>query len=176
MGIKSNVDNLIFELKRIEDKTINLEPVMKQIASDMASTIRMNFKNETTPDGVPWEKSDRAIEENGKTLQDTGRLRNSITYKYTGTRAAAGTNVKYARSMHFGVPKGAYGKKNVTQKVNAFTRTRKGKTENVKSHSRNREIQVPWGNIPSRKFVGITERKKQRYLRKILEYIGGRNV
>lgn len=175
MGIKSNVDNLIFELKRIEDKTINLEPVMKQIAPDMASTIRMNFKNETTPDGVPWEKSNRT-KESGKTLQDTGRLRTSISYKYTGTRAAAGTNVKYARSMHFGVAKGAYGKKSVTQKINAFSRTRKGKTENVRSHFRDREIQIPWGNIPSRKFVGITDRKRQRYLRKILEYIGGRNV
>ncbi len=176
MGIKSNVDDLILKLERIKDKTINLEPVMKQIASDMASTIRMNFRNETTPDGVPWEKSDRAIKENGKTLQDTGRLRNSITYKYTGTRAAAGTNVKYARSMHFGVTKGAYGKRSVTQKVNAFTRTRKGKTENVKSHSRNREIEVPWGNVTGRKFVGITERKRERYLRKILEHIGGGNV
>lgn len=149
---------------------------MKRIASDMASTIRMNFRNETTPDGVPWEKSNRAIKESGKTLQDTGRLRNSITYKYTGTRAAAGTNVKYARSMHFGIKKGTYGKREVTQKVNAFTRNRKGKTENVKSHTRKREIELPWGTVTGRKFVGITDVKKQRYLRYILDHIGGGNV
>lgn len=171
MPVTNNIDGLIFKLQELENKTKNMEPVMKKIASAMASKVRMNFRKQQDPEGNPWVKSKRAIQDNGMTLSDTGRLKNSITYTYDGTSARAGTNVKYARVMHFGASKGAFGRRMVTQRVNPFTRTRKGRQENVRSHTRRREIETPWGDISSRKFLGMTVADKDKYLEMIKEHL-----
>ena len=49
-------------------------------------------------------KSYIKTERNPKPLQDTGRLRNSITFKTGKDYAAVGTNVKYAAAHQFGRP------------------------------------------------------------------------
>lgn len=170
MGIKiEGADELIYKLKRLKEKSKDMTPAMKKISATMATKIRMCFKKETDPEGNPWIKSNRARKDNGMSLADTGGLKGSISYKYTGTRAAAGTNVKYARVMHFGAKKGAFGSHNVTQTIKPFIRTRKGKQERVRSHTRNRTIPTPFGDIPSRKFVGMSNQDKEKYLNIIKE-------
>ncbi|MEG0730011.1 MAG: phage virion morphogenesis protein [Cetobacterium sp.] len=166
MGIKiEGADELIYKLNKMQEKAKDMSPAMKKISASMAAKIRMCFKNEKDPEGNPWTKSHRARRDNGMSLADTGRLKGSINYKYTGTRAAAGTNVKYARVMHFGAKKGVFGSHNVTQVVSPFTRTRKGRQERVRRHTRNRNILSPFGNVPSRKFVGMTNQDKESYLK-----------
>lgn len=39
----------------------------------------------------------------------------------------------------------------------------------VKSHTR--RGQAPWGDIPERRFMGISDEQKQRYLKIITDYI-----
>lgn len=170
MGIKiEGADELIYKLNRMQEKAKDMSPAMKKISAAMATKIRMCFKNEKDPQGNPWTKSHRAKKDNGMSLADTGRLKGSINYKYTGTRAAAGTNVKYARVMHFGAKKGAFGSYNVTQTIRPFTRTRKGKQEQVRRHTRNRTVLSPFGDVPSRKFIGMTDQDKATYLKIIKE-------
>ncbi|WP_052191612.1 phage virion morphogenesis protein [Cetobacterium sp. ZWU0022] len=165
MGIKiEGAEELIFKLNRLQEKAKDMSPAMKKISASMATKIRMCFKNERDPEGNIWTKSHRAERDLGKSLADTGRLKASINYKYTGTRAAAGTNVKYARTMHFGAKKGEFGSNAVIQNVNPFTRTRKNRQERVKAHTRKRTIPSPWGDVPSRKFVGMTQQDRERYL------------
>lgn len=164
-----NIDDLILKLKNLESKAKDMTPAMKKISASMATKIRMCFKNEKNPEGNPWAKSHRAKRDSGMSLADTGRLKVSINHKYTGTIAAAGTNVKYARVMHFGAKKGAFGSHNVTQTIKPFIRTRKGKQERVRSHTRNRTIPTPFGDIPSRKFVGMSNQDKEKYLNIIKE-------
>lgn len=170
MGIKiEGADELIYKFQRMQEKAKDMTPAMKKISASMATKIRMCFKNEKDPEGNPWTKSHRATRDSGMSLADTGRLKGSINYKYTGTRAAAGTNVKYARVMHFGAKKGAFGSHNVTQIVSPFNRTRKGRQERVRRHIRNRTILSPFGDVPSRKFVGMTNQDKADYLNIIKE-------
>lgn len=164
-----NIDDLIFKLQNIEHAAKDMRPVMKRIASNMAMKVRMRFKEQREPEGNPWVKSKRALKQNGFTLADTGRLKSSVTYTYDGAKAVAGTNVKYAPTMQFGARKGEYGKRRVEQKVRPFFRTRKGKRELVRDHARHREVETPWGNIPSRKFLGMTKEDKIKYLSWIKE-------
>lgn len=171
MATKIDIEELILKLENIKYKCTDMSQVMKKISRKMATKIRMNLKKEIDPTGNPWVKSQRAIRDNGQTLAKTGRLKSSITSKHTGTRAAAGTNVKYARLLHFGAKKGAFGGGIVAQKVGQFTRTRKGKREQVKSHTRMRYISFPFGNIPSRKFLGMTIEDREKYLKLIKEYL-----
>lgn len=55
------------------------------------------FDRETDPAGAKWEKSQRAIDEGGKTLTDSARLKSSIAYEADGKSIRVGTNVIYAR-------------------------------------------------------------------------------
>lgn len=71
----------------------------------------------------------------GKPLQDTRRLYNSITERATNTSAELGTNVIYAALQHFGAAQGSFGK------------TKKG-------------TPIPWGNVPARHYFPIDDNNK----------------
>lgn len=169
--MRGNINDLILRLKQLKEKTKDMSPVMKKIAGAMRTKVRMNFRNQEDPEGNPWKKSKRAERDGGMTLSDEGELKSSIGISYSGTHAAAGTDKKYARVMHFGAARGALGTHRVTQRVKAFSRIRRGREEQVRAYSRERNILSPWGNIPSRKFIGMTVEDKEKYLRMIREHL-----
>lgn len=94
----------------------------------LVSSTMQRFQEERGPDGTKWEPSGRAWEEGlarkmrkatkknpsrrgraetghfGKTLQDTGRLRDSVTFEsfLTQGQVHVGSNVKYARIHQLG--------------------------------------------------------------------------
>ncbi len=76
--------------------------VWHQIGNILYDDVLNNFDRERTPDGTPWQKSWRAKLQGGKTLQNTGRLRDSIQLVVKGNQISVGTNVKYARVHQFG--------------------------------------------------------------------------
>lgn len=59
----------------------------------MQQDVLRHFKNEQGSDRK-WKKSKRAIRESGKTLQDKGLMRASISSRSDRTSAATGTNKK----------------------------------------------------------------------------------
>jgi phage virion morphogenesis protein len=95
-------------LARLDDGTATLQPLMDQIGSYLQMTADRRFELETGPDGKAWLKSQRARLEEGQTLTDSARLRQSITHHATGEAVEVGTNVIYAAIHQFGgriVPK-----------------------------------------------------------------------
>ena len=60
------------------------------------------FRRGVGPDGQAWPVSQRAEEEGGQTLVDTGRLRESIVHEAGPSRVTVGTNVLYARIHQLG--------------------------------------------------------------------------
>lgn len=71
-------------------------PLMRDIAAAMAAWTDRRFETETAPDGTPWKRSRRALEEGGQTLTDSARLRQSIAQRADRASAEVGTNVIYA--------------------------------------------------------------------------------
>ncbi|MGL6101108.1 MAG: phage virion morphogenesis protein [Fusobacteriaceae bacterium] len=169
--MRGNIEDLNLRLEQLKEKTNDMSPVMKKIAGAMRTKVRMNFRNQQDPEGNPWKKSKRAESDSGMTLADTGRLKNSITISHSGTHAAAGTNVKYARVMHFGTNKGAFGTHTTKQNVRPFSRVRNGNREQVRAHTRTRSVLTPFGDIPSRKFIGMTTEDKEKYLNMIKDHL-----
>ena len=100
-------------LRHIADKLDHLQPAMNSVAHDIAENIRFTFRDLKTPYGVPWKTlspvtvSRRRIG-SSVPLNDTGVLRNSITFNATDSSAEIGTNVPYAAMMNFGGSKSAY--------------------------------------------------------------------
>ena len=137
--------------QKLQAKFQDLTPVMRKIAGVMQDSVEENFSVEGRPG---WPRSHRAIAQNGKTLQNTGRLAGSITPKATGTSAIVGTNVAYAGMMQFGAKKGEFGKQQVVVHGH-FKMLKSGKKAWWKEHTK-RQL-LPWGDIPARPFLMIQD-------------------
>jgi len=78
------------------------KPLFTMIGRHVKTDVQLRFREQKSPDGVPWIPSQRVIEHGGQTLRLTGRLRNSITYQADHASVEVGTNVIYAARQHFG--------------------------------------------------------------------------
>ena len=69
-------------------------PAWKVIKQQALADILKHFRDESSPTGK-WKPSKRALEHGGKTLQDTGRLRNGTVAKSGADRVIVTNNVNY---------------------------------------------------------------------------------
>lgn len=76
--------------------------LMASIGEALVSSTLKRFDAEEGPDGKPWQPSKRAAAESGKTLSDTGLLRDSIAYAATPSSVMVGSTKKYARIHQMG--------------------------------------------------------------------------
>lgn len=120
-------------LRRVEDPT----DFMRQVADVLQDASDEAFANEADPvTGVKWDPLTavtlalRPEREGGQILQDSRRLQSSISTDYGKDFAEVGTNVVYAPTHFFGAKQGAFGRSS-------------------------RGGPIPWGDIPSRPFLGI---------------------
>lgn len=95
-------DTLTARLEAAAKAATDFTPAMAAIADYMRSAVVLNFESESGPDGTAWQKSQRAIDDGGLTLTDTGHLRQSITAANDATTAIAGTNLVYAAIHQLG--------------------------------------------------------------------------
>ena len=142
----------------------NLRPVMRVIAQDLMTQKDINFRKQSEPDGKKWAllSIDSTLKRRNndvatiKVLQDTGRLRASFKSKTTNNSAKIGTNVKYAKTHQFGARKGQY----------------RVRLQGTSLRNRRRwTITIPWGDIPARPMVGLTRRMRNKYNKKVTDYI-----
>lgn len=86
----------------------NLRPMMVIATGIFENSTRTRFDQERGPGGIPWPKSWRAKEQGGKTLQDKGNLRGSLTSNVGDNFAETGfdgrsESSRHAASHQFGV-------------------------------------------------------------------------
>jgi phage gpG-like protein len=82
-------------------------PIYKKLQNELGRGLRdqvnLRFKDQASPDGIPWIQSWRAKVQGGNTLRDTGVLNNSMTYSISGDNIDIGpANVEYAPYLHYG--------------------------------------------------------------------------
>ena len=80
----------------------DLTPLMDIFGGVLESGVLERFDTETAPDGTPWAQSIRVREEGGKTLTDSGQLRDSRTYIASSDSVEVGTNKIYGGVHQFG--------------------------------------------------------------------------
>ena len=127
-----------------------IEAAMPDIIAELTIEARNFFDESWDNQGFTdkslskWKKSkDKKGNEKQVTLVETGILRRSLRTETTETEGKVFTEVPYAKVHNEGETiKG-------TLKISPFERKRKGKTENVKAHTRNVNT-----TFPKRKFMG----------------------
>ena len=87
-------------LRRLE--RANTQPLMDEIGDFILSETLINFDLEQTPEGEDWTPSQRAKSQGGKTLQDSGRLRDSYVYDAQRDQVEIGSNTIYSLIHHAG--------------------------------------------------------------------------
>ncbi len=115
-------------LNRLNEATSHLQPVLDDIGQHIASEVDLNFSDTKDPYGQPWKPLSEATvsrrrNNSNKPLNDTGVLKNSITYHADNQGVVIGTNMEYAITHQLGASKGQYAPG------------------------------IPWGNIPARPFL-----------------------
>jgi phage gpG-like protein len=173
MRISVNADGLqdaIQEMQALQKRTINLRPAWEKAGQYMVrQTIRERFDKQRSPQGHFWKKRSKATQAHylrkygprftaNKILQFTGELRR-ITYTATNNGMSFGTNKPYGRTHQYGAKKGQFG---TVTKTYVSKKTGKQYT---------RTWSIPWGDIPARPFLGITQKEREVIDNMIIDHI-----
>ena len=155
MGITMSAD--FSRLKRDLKSLGDFKPgfLNHKIGEVLVSSTKQRFEDEKGPDGTKWPQSRRAAS-GGKTLSDTARLKNSISYRADATRLEVGTNVIYAGVHQNGME--------IKPKTAKFLRFQNGG-----QWSKKRKV-----TIPKRPFLGISDDDMEEIDATIVEHVGER--
>lgn len=154
-AVRIQSDAISGGLAAVVARMADMSPLMYDISMILVDGLEEAFARQADPaSGIPWPRlSDTTIEERqkkgywpGKMLQQTGRLASSLVGDWGPTFAAAGTNVIYATTMHFGAERGEFGT------------TKHG-------------VPIPWGDIPGRPFIGLSAESAAEILSLLSAYL-----
>lgn len=70
----------------------------QEVGEYLINSTKERFRQGVDPSGTAWPASIRAKESGGKTMMDSRRLYNSLTYQADMEKVVVGTNVKYAKT------------------------------------------------------------------------------
>ena len=104
----SGGDEIVRRLGDLYFNSAKMQKFSRLVGSEMVYQTEERFYNQHDLQRQPWLPSLRAIEDNGKTLRDTGRLMASLTYVALPDGVKWGTDVIYARMMHYGGTKALF--------------------------------------------------------------------
>jgi phage virion morphogenesis protein len=176
-----NNEPVLSALRAATQRLGDMKPLYQAIGAELAEETRLRFTDQQAPDGSAWPGLSAVTlarrrgggRGGAQALLDTNRLRNSITYNVLADGVEVGTNVVYASTHQFGAAKGSFGIATVTVPAHTVrAHTRKGRPvrlHNVRQHTR--RMAVPWGNIPAREFLGLSDASERRILQMTAEYL-----
>lgn len=146
------LDAIESALTRLAARADNLLPAMDEIGSQMLQRTQRRFEEQQGPDGSDWPAlSPVTVKRRGDAgpiLRISGDLYRSVSYRPGRDHVELGTNWPYARALQLGILRGASG------------RTRRGGP-------------IPWGTIPPRPFLGISDDDGADVLDIIQHYLEG---
>jgi phage virion morphogenesis protein len=164
-------------LARLAATGADLAPTFRAIGARLVANTLQRFEDQRGPGGVPWKPSQRALDENGQTLIDSGRLRTSITFRAGANGVEVGTNVVYAAIHQFGGPI-KQGARTGTLRFQGgrFARQRRNKDGSLKPPSKQqRDRQVQFGarsiGMPARPFIGFDAQDREDVADIILRHL-----
>lgn len=139
---------------------------MQDIGEFLTKSTKDRFASGVAPDGSAWapksETTKAAYRARGDKVDDrplfgpSGSLSRLIYYDATATSVRWGSPMIYAAVMQSGAAQGAFG---------AWM----GKDKRGRDHFHH----IPWGDIPARPFLGLSEADRTGVLEIIAEYLSG---
>lgn len=143
----------------LDARLTDMSPVMFDLGRYLVESTIDRFPTGTAPDGTKWApKSQTTLERYGSRKSNrvdvrplfgpTGLLSQQISHQSGPTEVSWGSNLIYSAVMQFGAAKGAFG-----QMSNGSP--------------------IPWGNIPARPFIGLSQADEAAILDTLADWISG---
>lgn len=153
MKIKVEVQDAELQqgLQAFIETGLDLTPVMADIGEHLLNSARQRFSDQVSPEGEAWSPLShttkaRKKKNKDKILTEEGRLRRLLSVQAGKDYVEVGSTRIYAGTHQFGAERGAYGK------------TQRG-------------TPIPWGNIPARPFLGVSDDDKKTILEIIQKHL-----
>lgn len=136
----------------------DLSPALRSIGELLLNSTRERFVDEEAPDGTKWaELSDvtkaRKKRNVDKILTERGYLGGSIAYRAGPDFVEIGSSRVSASTHQFGAKKGEFGSARTSLPGRSFLQP------------------IPWGDIPARPFLGLSNRDRADVAAEIGDYI-----
>ena len=136
----------------------DLSPAMRAIGEHMVNTTRERFRDEKAPDGTPWaplsevtlKRKKRNVD---KILTERGYLSGTIAYREGPDFVEIGSSRIYASTHQFGAAKGEFGGVRTSLPGRSFFQP------------------IPWGDIPARPFLGVSDEDSAAIADAVLDHI-----
>ncbi|BBL70336.1 phage virion morphogenesis protein [Methylogaea oryzae] len=158
-------------LRELERRATNMAPALKQIGEALADSTKRRFETTTAPDGTPWEANRPTTLARKKGTRpltgETGNLMDTIDWQLIGDDAVEiGSPMEYAATQQFGAKMGEFGR------YSQIGRVRKhGLGTFQGSAGTQKGFPIPWGNIPARPFLGISDADEREVLEIVQTYL-----
>ena len=138
-------------LRRLIAAGRDMTPAMRDIGEHLLNTTRERFVDQKAPDGKLWATlspvtRERKRRNKDKILTLEGYLRGNLAYRAGPDQVEVGSPSIYAGTHQFGAKKGAFGK------------TARG-------------APIPWGDIPARPFLGLSDDDQDEIGRIVARYL-----
>lgn len=159
-------------LKKLIRRTSDLSPAMQDIGEVLSESTKQRFSAGVDPEGHRWRpnrpatiaaflgKFSGSFKDNGALTKkgskragskkpltgESKSLRSQIDYRAGRMHVSIGSAMEYAATQQFGAKKGAFGS------------TKHG-------------VPIPWGDIPARRFLGLSDDDRKTVLGVIEEYL-----
>lgn len=129
----------------------DLTPIMADIGEQLINSTRQRFSDQVSPEGEAWSPLSHVTKtkkkkNKDKILTEEGRMRRLLSVQARKDDVEVGSTRIYAGTHQFGARRGAYGA------------TRRG-------------APIPWGDIPARPFLGVSDGDKKTILEIIQKHL-----
>ena len=152
-SIEITIDDaeVLAALNRLVAAGGDLTPAMRDIGEHLLNTTRERFSEEKAPDGTPWaplsETTKKRKRRNaGKILTRDGFLRGNLAYRESANSVVVGSPSIYRGTHQFGAEQGSFG-------------------------STSGGSPIPFGDIPARPFLGVSNDDADAITRIIRDFI-----
>lgn len=153
-------------LGRVEAKLDDLQPVFSDIGELMTERTKQRFRDGKGPDGVAWApKSPNTIARQAKSEGrantaplhgPSGRLASEISYEVSSQGVSWGSSLIYSAVMQHGAEAGSF-----------------GLSEGTDKNGNDFAVLLPFGDIPARPFIGVSDDDNLAIIATFEEYLTG---
>jgi len=147
--IKVDNERVLKALDDLSKVATNPRPALLSIGDDLVKSTKKRFDESRGPDGKAWAPNTETTlkrKRGTKPLIGEGILRDQIGYAEGANVLTIFSSMEYAATQQFGADRGAFG------------RTK-------------RNAPIPWGNIPARPFLGISNDDEKMIIETISDYL-----